>query len=87
MYLTRILHYSVVSFHVAYIISKVWLVGLPYMVDEHKTPFRKRSNGQRRVGVGVLADTGGVRGRLRRLGATQAGGGTRKVSSSRTLQT
>lgn len=60
---------------------------LPYTVDEQKTPFRKRSNGQRRVGAGVLADTGVVCGRLRRLGATHAGGRTRNVSSSRTLQT
>jgi hypothetical protein len=57
------------------------------MVDEHKVPFRKRSNGRGHAPTNPLLGEGKVCERLRRFGATHAGGGIRNVSSSRTLQT
>lgn len=62
-------------------------VELPSLVDAQRTPIRLRSNGRHGAAASVLADTMVVRGRPRRLGATHGGGGTRRVSSSRTLQT
>lgn len=62
------------------------MVGLRYLVDAHKIPFRKRSKGRGRAEEGKEASGPVFFGRPRRFGATQSGGAMRKVSISRTLQ-
>jgi hypothetical protein len=63
------------------------VVGLLSLVDGQKAPFRKRNKGRGRAETGFLLGQASVFGRPRRLGVTHAGGGIRKVSNSRTLQT
>lgn len=61
-------------------------VGHPYLVDAHKTPLRKRSNGCGRFEEGGEATCSAFFGRPRRFGATKGGGGMRNVRTSCTLQ-
>ena len=61
-------------------------VGHLYLVDGHKTPLRKRSNGRGRIEAGQEASLFAFFGRPRRFGATKGGGGMRKVSTYSTLQ-
>jgi RNA-directed DNA polymerase len=52
-------------------------VGLPYLVDGHKAPFRKRSKGRGRRDDGKGASGFAGFGRPRRFGAIQGGGAIR----------
>jgi hypothetical protein len=62
------------------------MVGHLYLVDGHKIPLRKRSDGRGRIEAGQEASLFAFFGRPRRFGATKGVGGMRKVSTSRTLQ-
>src|SRR6266700_1265745 len=63
------------------------LVGLPYLVDAHKAPFRRRSKGRGRAERDNEVCLLRTCGRLRCFGATQGGGAIRYSKSSRRLHT